>query len=240
MVSPDFQKLFPTGNTYKMGWWEGEVGGIYNFPTTGKQKKVIIDKPDTTYTATFSPEGGFSYSARLGRYHFTPNLRFFKYIDYSLGYRKVVGSESYKASLSAFGQNEIAQWEGSGTFEESFLMFNFNMNNVLQVTDHTFLQNTLGVNGEYRLQSGKVGYDANAHRLDPEQPPTFFGQLHYRLGYGVRVTKQFFLIPSLQTSVLNLYPFDGASSLAILNSRYQSLSFSIKFLFLKRYRPSGY
>lgn len=240
MVSPDFKKLFPTGNTYKMSWWELETGGVYNIPTTGAQKKVLVNDRDTTYSVRFDPSGGVSYSARLGRYHFTPDLRFFKYIDYSLGYRRTVGEEDYRASLTRFNGNDASEWQGKGTFEESFLMLNFHMNNVLQLSDHTFLQNTIGVNGEYRLSNGTAGYEGESYLFEPEQAPEFFGQLHYRLGYGVRLTKTFFLIPSLQTAVLNLYPLDGHSSLSVLNSRFQSLSLSIKLLFLKRHRPTGY
>lgn len=243
MTRPNFEKLLPTGNTYKMGWWELEGGGVYNFPTSGEQSKVLIDKQDTSYQASFDPSAGFAYSLRLGRYLVTPELRFFKYIDYSIGYRRVVGHENYKATMSAPAPNggaQTAEWSGNGSFNESFLMANLHLNNVLQVSDHGFIQNTIGVNGEYRIQSGRIGYDGNAYKLDPEQPPTFMGQIHYRLGYGRRISEQFFIVPSLQTSILNLYPFDGASTLPLLNSRYRTVSLNIKLMFLKRHRPSGY
>lgn len=240
MTSPDFEKLFPIGNTYQQGWWELEGGGIYNIPTTGKRTRVIKEKQDTTVRTTFTPDGGFSYSARLGRYFFTPDLRFFKYIDYSLGYRRIVGSESYKSEVSVDGRGGQVVNSGSAEFDESYLMANFHLNNVLQMADHGFLQNSIGVNAEYRLRSGKIGYATSSFDLDPDQPPKFLGQVHYRLGYGVRVTKKFFVVPALQTAILNVYPFDLNSTLPLLNSRYRSISLSIKFLFLKRPRPTGY
>lgn len=239
MTSPDFKRLFPKGNTYKMSWWEMEGGGVYNVPTSGTQRKQLIEAEDTTYSVRFDPSGGFSYSARLGRYHVTPKLRFFKYIDYSLGYRRIVGREDYDAELSTLYQNGSREWSGKGDFDISFLMLNLNLNNVLQLSDHGFLQNSLGLNAEYQL-GGRAGYDGQAHRMDPEQAPEFMGQLHYRLGYGMRVTEKFFLVPSLETAILNLYPFDVNSTLPLLNSRYRSISLSIKFLFLKRHRPTGY
>jgi hypothetical protein len=240
MVAPDYKKLFPTGNTYKMSWWQLEGGGVYNIPTTGERNKVLIDNKDTTYSATFTPNGGVSYSARLGRYHVTPDLRFFEYIDYSLGYRKRVGSENYKAAFSSLGQNQAAEWDGSGSFERSFLMLNLHLNNVIQISDHNFIQNTIGVNGEYMLDDSELGYDRDAFQLNPSRPPSFFGQLHYRLGFGMRLTSKFFIIPSLETAVLNLHPFDGNSSLSFLNSRYQTVSLSVKFMFLTRHHPTGY
>ncbi len=240
MTSPDFEKLFPTGNTYKMSWWQLEGGGIYNVPTSGKQTRVMMERQDTTLRTTFTPGGGFSYSARLGRYHFTPDLRFFKYIDYSLGYRRIVGSESYESEVSVDGRGERSVEQGSAEFDEAYLMLNFHLNNVLQTADHGFLQNSIGVNAEYRLRSGKVGYANSSFDLEPDQPPKFFSQLNYRLGYGVKVSKKLYIVPALQTAILNVYPLDINSTLPLLNSRYRSISLSIKFLFLTRYHPSGY
>lgn len=240
MVKPDYKKLFPTGNTFKKSWWTVEGGGVYNVPMTGKRNKVFVNNQDSSYSATFDPSGGVSYRASLGRYHVTHDLRFFKYIDYSLGYRKRVGSEKYRAALTQFGQNEASEWKGEGSFERSFLTLNLHLNNVIQIGDHQFIQNTVGLNGEYSLDNDEVAYDQELPEFNPSQPPKFFGQLHYRLGYGIRLRKKLFMIPSLQTSVLNLKPFDGHSSLPFLNSRYQSFSLSIKLLFLTRHRPTGY
>ena len=240
MTSPNFQKLFRTGNTYQNSWWELEGGGVYNVPTTGKRTQVVQEMQDTTVSSTFTPKGGFSYSFRVGRYHFTPDIRFFKYIDYSLGYRRIVGSESYKNEVSIDGRGGQLVNSGSSEFDEAYLMANFHLNNVLQIADHGFLQNTIGVNAEYRLRNGKIGYANSSFDMGPDQPPEFLGQVHYRLGYGVRITDKFFVIPALQTAVLNLYPFDVNSTLPLLNSRYRSISLSIKFLFLKRPRPTGY
>lgn len=242
MVKPNFKRLLPKGNTYKLGWWQLEGGGVYNFPTSGTQSRSLIENEDTSYSAKFTPGGGFSYSARIGRYAVTPDLRFFKYIDYSIGYRRVVGREDYEATMISNDPTTggTQQWSGMGEFDESYLMFDLNMNNMIQVTDHSFIQNTLGLNGEYRIQDGTIGYSGRAFQLDPEQPPSFIGRINYRLGFGMRLTEQFFIVPSLQTPVLNLYPLDGASTMPILNSRYRTVSLNIKLMFLKRHRPSGY
>ena len=66
-------------------------------------------------------------------------------------------------------------------------------------------------------------------------PGTFLAQLHYRFGFGFKVRSGLFIVPSIETPILTVVPFDdGKSTLQYFSSRYRPLLISIRIMLLDK------
>ena len=58
--------------------------------------------------------------------------------------------------------------------------------------------------------------------------------LHYKFGYGIKLQNRLFIIPSIETPIINFKKWEkGKSTYGIFNSRYRPFLFSVRFLWLK-------
>jgi len=64
------------------------------------------------------------------------------------------------------------------------------------------------------------------------------GQLHAKVGFGFKPESGVMIIPSIETPILNIQPFeDGKSTLPYFNSRYRPIIISVRFLFFAQTKP---
>lgn len=216
--------VFPENDfQYKMTGWYWGPGINYSFPLPSKHSKSFTDSLDNPYTVDFDPSGKIGFYLEGGRYRILQYSYLFKYLDYGLAYKWLRGQEEY--SLSSLS--------GQGKFSDHYLLAHFNLNNVLNLSDNSFLQNTIGINADYPIiKSRTSGFGAGESY--PSGPVV---QIHYKLGYGFKVNDKLMIIPAIETPVLNLFPFEfPESSLGYHNSRFRPIIFSVRFLYL---RPTG-
>lgn len=153
------------------------------------------------------PRGRLGLYLEFGRYHILKYSKWFKYLDYGLSYKSLRGKD-----LSV-GEK----------FGDHFIVAHFNLNHVKQFSDYNFLQNTIGINADF-------GIIRNVGSPAPASPIV---QLHYKLGYGFKISSKLIIIPAIETPILNGLPWErGKSTLGYYNSRYRPLIFSVRFLFL--------
>ncbi|CAG5078538.1 hypothetical protein [Parvicella tangerina] len=207
---------------------------------TNRQKKDLLNlsaikhsgwmlAPGLTYMIPFKPKGDeapevdpagkLAVYFELGRWHLFPGGgNVFNYYDYSLAYKRLSGRE------------EIGDIKGQ--FKQNYVLGNFNINNIIQLTDYTFIQNSLGVNLDYKF-SEKYEPATETSTLDNTKRLLF--SLHYKIGYGIKVTKNLFIIPTLETPILNGREWEkGRSDYGILSSRYRPLIFSVRFAWTRK------
>ena len=111
-------------------------------------------------------------------------------------------------------------------------LFTFNVNNIIQLTDYTFIQNSIGVNFDWKFLQK---YETNGSPYAINNTGAFILSLHYKLGYGIKVTDQLFIIPTLETPILNGIKWEnGKSTYGIFSSRYRPLIFSVRFAWLRK------
>ena len=198
-----------------------------------------IPGPDSLFCAVLDPKGrtGIFYLG-IGRYHIM-RYGFIKYIDYSLGYKRLKGSEEmmgylFTRSDSLPSQDSLVQETfGNWTFKDSYLSANFNINHVFQVNDNTFIQNSLGVNVDYRFAS-KIKCEGDTIYTYNHTPKRLLAQLHYKLGVGFKVRKNLLIIPTLEMPILNLYKYDDdKSTIHYFNSWYRPFVFTVRFLIFR-------
>lgn len=213
--------LIDFNGKWKMSGWHF-APGITHQLTRFSNKEEAIEVDDDTRTITFDPAGKIGVYLEVGRYNiFYKGGNFFNYMDYSLAYKMLRGKEEYTGDLS-----------GESKYSHNFLLGNFNINNVFQLSDYTFLQNSIGVNVDWRFSSREKGSPLSDHR-----PSSITGQIHYKIGYGIKATKRLFIIPQLEVPILNVHNFEKfKSTWGVFNSRYRPLILSVRFAWL---RPVG-
>ena len=213
-------EVFPENDfQYKMNGWCWAPGLTYMLSLPSKHTTSLGD----TLNVELNPAGKIGIYLEGGRYRILQYSYLFKYLDYGLAYKWLRGAEKFSYAAES----------GSGKFNYHFLLAHFNLNNVINVTNTSFLQNTIGVNADYAVYSTYIKDGI----FDNTTPSKFVANFHYKLGYGFKVSDKLMIIPALETPVLNLYPFEfPKSTLPYHNSRYRPLIFSVRFLFL---RPTG-
>lgn len=158
---------------------------------TTSSQNLLLEKPNYVY-----PSKGLGFYLEFGRYHIMYNGgTFINYIDYSVAYK--------------------------GLGNTHYALANFNANSLLQLSNNTFLQNSLGTNIDFPFSN--FG-----------QPTA---QIHYKLGMGFKMTKRWFLIPTVEVPFLNVYAYDNILNPALTyDSGFQPFIFSVRMAWL---RPIG-
>ena len=199
------QPLMELNGTYSMSGWFISPGLSYMLPNKIKWLGGQ-ENPD------IKPRGRIGLYLELGRYHIFPEGgAFFNYMDYSVAFKRLSGSET---------QNDVKK-----IFRQNYLSGNFNINNIYQLSDRTFLQNSLGVNLDFRLWQRSSPDPSNKRLL---------ASLHYKFGFGLKLNQTLFIIPSVETPILNFREWDkGRSSYSLYNSYYRPLVFSFRFIWLR-------
>lgn len=194
---------------------------------------------DTSLTSTLDPSGRLGYYFKMGALHiFKFKRKVFQYFDYGIGIKQISGAETLRQQVFDSRGDLIGENEQQGQFGLGYAFLDFNMNNIIQITRYNFIQNSIGFNVDYRIyQTGQEEYQ-NTHSTEITNQEQLVAQLHYKLGFGIKLKDGMFLIPSVETPILTAYSWDGARPMTRwFDSRYQPLYFSLKFAFLFRKDP---
>ncbi len=155
-----------------------------------------------------------AYIIEAGAYRiFEKGGNIFNYLDYGFSYKKLSGSETIDESKSIFKQR--------------FLGGSFNLNNIWQISDKKFIQTSLGSDIDFKLFEEGTPLPNNTGRLTIA--------FHLKVGYGFKVKKTLFVIPTMESPFLTLKKWEqGKSTYGIFNSRYRPLIFKVRFIWLKK------
>ena len=210
--------LVDFGGRYKMSGWMIEPGLTWDMCRFRNPEEQYNDQ-----TIKVNPGGKLGAYLGVGRYNiFYKGGYIINYMDYSLAYKMLRGKEKITGAV-----------EAEGKYSHNFLLGNFNINNIIQLSDRMFIQNSLGANIDWRFITRQEHSGPNAST----NPSAIVGNLHYKFGFGFKINQRFFVIPSVETPILNVYPFEKfKSTWGIFNSRYRPLIFTVKLLWL---RPVG-
>ena len=218
------------GQAKRIGWFVGP-GITYTLPRFKNEEEEVYRNADTVYTATYDPNGRIGLYLEAGATWYTRDPLIVDYFDLGLAYKNLRGSEEYTGVLQHGDLTDSV--EAEGTFAERFVTLSANANKFIQTADYQFVQLSLGANADYRIGSS---YE---HTGDPilnahEFPPDLIAQLHFKLGYGFKLTGNLLLIPAIETPVFSFVPEDeDLGQLQWFSSQYRPLIFSVRFLFLR-------
>lgn len=218
------------GQAKRIGWFIGP-GLTYTLARFSNAQEVVLQRPDTTYTATYDPNGRFGFHLEAGASWYTRDPVLVDYLDLGIAYKNLRGAETVAGTLQR--GDTATSLSGEGSFAERMLTLNFNANRFIHTRPYQFVQLSLGVNADYRL-GGTYAHTAdpvlNRHAL----PPSLWTQLHFKVGYGLKLTGHTIMIPALETPVFSLVPEDkGLGRTQWFSSAYRPIILSLRFLFLR-------
>ncbi|UKN00413.1 hypothetical protein K6119_11780 [Paracrocinitomix mangrovi] len=186
---------------------------------------------DGTYELT--PSGLPGYYLEFGMEHLFKNYKkIVHYFDWGVGVKHFGGQEK----LEIGGTTSRGQFNFGNVFARAAI------HNVWQINKYNFIDNSIGANLDYRIYGGNEDPDYAPPGGYNNQNPLVV-QLHYALGFGIKVRDGFFIVPTVQTPILTAVQWNGFNpGHTWFQSRYQPTIFTIKFawLFPKKGCPAVY
>lgn len=236
------------GEAKRIGWY---IGPGLTYTLAPKNAEHEVFRSGDTLSV-----GNYRYAGQIGPYieagiaWFTRDPVVVDYFDLGMAYKAWRGRMEVDGLTTIAGQ-PVMDVIGEGEYSEQMLSFHFNANKFIQVRDYQFFQLSLGVNadldvfgdgggtsleGDFVGAQPFVGSEALGPytRRDNDPYTEFRTALHFKLGYGFKVTGNLLIIPAIETPIFNVVPEDqGFGQLQWFSSRYRPLIFSVRFLFLR-------
>lgn len=227
-----FTPLHVEGLAFKNSGWFVSPGITYMLPEDRNENRTMYrmdsDNRDTIYSGDFHRKGKIGVYVDAGRHHFLRN-NIIGHLDYGVHFKMLRGREDFEGIVNTDGV--YVPISNRADYSESFVGVFFNASNILQLSDNYWIQNSIGVNGDYRLLSNrKTQVDYGAEYAFPNQ---ILGQLHYKLGFGWKPEPGIFIIPMIETPILTAYPWEeGKSTLHYFVGRNRPLIFTLRIQWL--------
>lgn len=200
--------IFVPGGQFKNTGWFFAPGIASMMPTPRVEQLTGFDNqaiPDTLYSGEFSRDGQLGLYLEGGRHHFTSGRGPIDHWDYGLNYKMLRGTEEFNGSL--FTDTAAIAYAAQASFNDSYLGAFVNVNNIVQVSDRVWIQNGLGLNVDYGLFQQRGG--TGVMGADWFFPTDFPIQAHYKFGIGWKPEPGIFIMPMIETPLLNLLPWEG-------------------------------
>lgn len=215
--------VFPAyGNFERKGWL---ISPSINFmlPPVKQASQRMFPGDGNVYDVAYKGSGKLGIGIEIGRFHVIDASRLISYVEVSAGLKSLRGVETFDAVLEDPTRETPFVQSGEGTFSLQYATLSATAHNIKQLSDFTFIQNSLGLNGDYKFAEN-VYYNDRGLPIDLMDAPGFLFQMHYRLGFGFKVAQRFIIIPSLETPIITIHEFDDMNSrLEVFNSRYRPL-----------------
>lgn len=198
---------------------------------------------------TIDPSGKPGFFAEVGLAHF-PKKRskislalktvLVSYYDWGIGFKYLGGQETttinYYNSLGELSSTD----QGKGEFYNGYLYGRFTLHKNINLSKKFFIDNGLGANFDFRLLDGNKGYEGVTSPEEQSFHKPLVAQLHYDLGFGIKLNRRSYLIPGVQVPIVGLYEWrGGCAALKWYNSNYVPLLAHIKFIYLFEKKVKG-
>jgi len=219
---------FPKAPQFEQSGWILSPGVIYSIGNP-----LISDVFDVAKNITSSLTQKLKTGLYLegGRYNILNKLYFFRYLDYGLAYKMTRGIENFTNTQDT-GLGPFGIGSGENRFTDHSVNLFFNMSNIITLSDKLFLQNSIGLLGEFFAVSKRI--DTNPYTRG-WVPNSIRSEVTYKFGVGFKLNPRMLIIPSIQASILNLTPWQGLSfMLPYFSSEFKPIVLSVRVLFLSK------
>ncbi len=224
------------GQARRLGWYVAP-GVTYTLSRFKDSEEEVFRSSstaggDTSYTATYDPSGKLGLYLEAGVSWYTRDPVIVDYLDMGLAYKNLRGAESFTGRYAR--TDSVTDLAGEGDFAERMLTLHFNANKFIPTWRYQFVQLSLGLNADYRLGSD-YSHTGDSLMNNHTFPPDLWGQVHFKLGYGFKVTGKLLIIPAIETPIFSVAPEDDGrfGALRWFSSDHRPLIFSVRFLFLR-------
>jgi hypothetical protein len=224
--------LYVPGGQFKNTGWFIAPGLAFTLPfPRNEQLSGYTVSDDTIYKGDFARDGQNGLCFQLGRHHFWKRRGPIDHVDYGLGYKMLRGTEEFVGQLNT--SNGFVGATYAAAFSDSYLSAFGNMSNVLMLSNRWWIQNSLGLNIDFRLFGKRSG--GGLPGLQWYYPPTFPVQLHYRVGFGWKPEPGIFILPMIEIPLLNVNRWEGmTATLPYFNGRFRPVLITLRIQWLSK------
>lgn len=230
-----------TGDYSKHGL-QFSFGPTYTFTSPSSNEGVLSTAGDSSLHYTHETRGRIGIFAEIGMTHITRKPRkLIHYYDWSIGYKHLGGKDLFSADVYDSRDSLVGNVEGEGKFYNGYLYGRFSVHSVFQMNPHLFLDNAIGVNGDYGLVGKNKSYEGYPSPMEQQFQGDLLVQLHYDFGFGIkpRVDKGFFFIPGVRVPILGAHEWRGGTpAIHWFSGKYFPALFKLKFVWLFKKDPN--
>lgn len=195
---------------YRPFGWHAAVGITYLAGNNTNSQN--LDIKSTPYIPGYYLEGGLAHLFK--QFH-----KVFHYVDYGIGIKHYSGAEKYTDLLGE---------QSRGTFNFGSAFARFGIHSVWQLSEWNWIDQSIGVNIDYRIYGGNVDADYTSPLL-PDIQEKLVGQLHYSIGWGYKPKEGLYFIPTIQTPILTALNWRTINpGTHWFSSKYQPIIFTLK------------
>lgn len=218
------------------------VGATYTY---GKSyNKEINDR----VTLNIIPRGRVGFYGDIGTTYFTPSDRggiwgfLVKYTDWGIGASLFGGTET----ISFLNKSDNSTtYFADGKFYNYSLVGRLTFHHMLYIPKtRIFLDNGLGFNLSYtglKFSSySKTDSELQNIGIQQDFANRFMAQIHYNVGFGFRLKRGSYCIPSVQIPIMGIYEWNqGSPRFDWFSSHYLPVIFKVKFVRLFTKNTAG-
>lgn len=197
---------------------------------------------------SFDPQGKIGAFVDIGMVHF-PKKRsklslalkyiFISYYDWGLGVKLLGGMETTNLNhYNSLGE-VVSTDNGKGSFYNGYINGRFSVHKNVYIGKRYFIDNGLGFNVDFRFLENR-SYDGVNITAGQSFHSPLVAQLHYSLGFGIKLNRRSMLVPGVQIPILGIHDWrKGCAALKYYNSNYLPILFQVKFTYLFEKKPKG-
>jgi len=227
-----YNDVFPSFGNFERRGWIVSPALTYMLPQIKAPSQRVYFPGGAAYDIEYSPSGRVGVGLEVGRFHVIDNSRLLSHVQLNMGIKVLRGIERFDATLA----NETGLLpdvlQNEGAFSHSYATMSFIASNIQQFSRTGFIQNSIGINGDYRIGEAST-YNKDGLPIDLATPTQFIFQANYSFGVGFRVSGNILIVPSIETPIVNIYEYeDLKSTLKVFNSRYRPFIFKVSVLML--------
>jgi hypothetical protein len=227
--------IYVPGTAYKNTGWFISPGITYMLPVSRNENLTsyfdATDGLDTAYSGGFNRAGKIGLYLEAGRHKFLTERSLINHIDYGIHFKMLRGRENF-SGITNTGIG-FAPIESASKFSDSYVGAFFNASNILQISNRYWIQNSLGANVDYRIITRHI--TGAPFGADWQYPSPLLGQLHYKIGFGWKPEPGIYIMPSIETPILNVYPWEsGKSTIPYFVGRSRPFIITIKIQWLSK------
>lgn len=196
---------------------------------------------DTLVKYMRDPKSKLGIFAEIGMTHIVSRpSRFIHYFDWGIGLKYIGGGEFLESNI--YTRDTLrSTLKGHSEFYNGYVYGRFDVHSIFQINPYLFLDNSIGVNGDYAIKIGNQSYQGFHNPNTQQFQGNINVQLHYSIGLGIKPNpeKGFFFIPSIAAPILGVYEWHGGTpSIFWFSSRYYPIQLRLKFVFLFKKKAS--
>lgn len=164
--------------------------------------------------------------------------KLYHYFDYGLNFKVFSGTEHTEYMNYDAAGRELGMLKEKGTFYNAYAGARVTLHYLKYFQNGSkFLDNGLGINGEYMVIEGKKYYSSLASS-NQYYSAAMRVNLHYNLGFGFRLKRGSYLIPNIQIPIYG-FSESGHESIRWFSSKYYPVMIGVKLIRLFEKKGNG-